>query len=266
MKKVVTLVIFTITCLVLTACTSGTSPESSPVPEVSPTEAPAPDPNYEQDEAASVLSEEDVATFILLAEQVYRDIILGGLFEGRWDEELEEWIWSEYLEEAQDLQIDGFNMLRWRVLPSSGFTSVLELNNAVHEYWSDDFEVSETPRTESIDYMELDGALYFLPAMASGIGDSFFGILWELAEFEILSQEDNNITAYANVYLTSYGDLFRGTVQWEIKNDRITTRSFDWGEFVLWRDVPEAINAMVTSGRFTEEYVASGWIEQQEAR
>jgi hypothetical protein len=221
-------------------------------------------------------SAEELATFILRAEHVYRDLVFGELFIGHWDEASEEWIQSIYLEEAPDYWLEsseghfqGFYMQRWRVLPSSGFTSIAELNAAVHEYWSEDFGVFTDMGTESIDYAEFDGALYFFPAMASGVGDSFAGVIWELAQFEVLHQADNNMNVRAEVYITSYGELLRATLKWEIVDGKIVVRDVEWGEVILWRDAPEAIDAMIASGRWTEEQVAhnweSGWFEQQVA-
>jgi len=192
---------------------------------------------------------EEFAAFILNAEQVYRDIVLADLFSGHWDEALDEWILSEYLEEAPNLwPVHG-----WRVLPSSGFTSISDLNVAVHEYWSENFGVSTNPdNTESFDYAEIDGSLYFFPAMASGVGDSFLGVIWELAQFEVLHQTGKHATLRAQVYITSYGEIYRGSLQWEILDGRIVAREIDWGHFVLWNDVPEAIDAMVSSGRWVD--------------
>jgi len=276
MKKIVMLVTLALICLVLAACTVSPPPAPSPTPESPPIDAPSPNPTPEPEEAAMERTVEEFAALILRAEQVYRDLVLGDLFSGHLDEASGEWAWSEYLEEAPDLWIEtpegpyrGWNMPRWRVLPSSGFTSIAELNAAVHEYWSNDFEVRTIQATESIDYAELDGALYFFPAMASGVGDAFLGVIWELTQFEVLHQADKHATVRAEAYFTSYGELYQGTLQWDLENDRIVTRDIEWGELVLWRDAPEAIDAMVASGRWTEEQVAhnweSGWFEQQEA-
>lgn len=68
---------------------------------------------------------------------------------------------------------------------------------------------------------------------------------------------------------TSYGELYRGILLWEIVNGRIAAREIQWGEFVFWRDFPEAIDAMVSSGRWSAEAVAGmieyGLFEQQQA-
>jgi hypothetical protein len=104
--------------------------------------------------------------------------------------------------------------------------------------------------------------------MASGVGDVFLGVIWELTEFEVLYQSDKRATVRAETYLTSYGNLSRGFLLWELENDKVITRDVEWSQFVLWRDFPEAIDAMVASGRWTEDQVAhdweSGWFEQQE--
>ena len=287
MKKVfIVIIALIIVSVMLLACAGNeiseliSGGESAPIDAEIPDEEPAPTPTLTPEPDMTVIESkvEELSAFILRAEKVYRDIVLGDLFSGHWDEVMDEWVWSEYLEEAPDLWIEtpdgpyrGWNMPRWRVLPSSGFTSIAELNAAVHEYWSEDFGAStDTIMTESIDYAQIDGALYFFPAMASGIGDSFLGIIWELAQFDVLYQTaDNHVTMRADIYLISYGNLYHGILHWEIADGRIAERDIEWGEFVLWRDMPEAIDAMVASRRWTEEQVSynweSGWFEQQAA-
>ena len=248
-----------------------------PAPETSPIEEHSINQLQEPDEVAIVSTVEDLVAFILQAEQVYRDIVLGALFNSYMDPDSGEWVLSEYVEEAPDYRIDtpegpyqSVSMFRHRVLPSSGFTSIEDLNAAVHEYWSESFKVSsDSIASESIDYAEIDGELYFFPAGASGIGDSFLGVLWELADFELISHTDDRATVRADVYVTSYGNLYQSTIQWEIEGGKIVERDFEPGDHILWRDMPEAIDAMVTSGRWTQEYVEenweSGWFDEQEA-
>ena len=250
-------------------------PAPTPTPAETPTPTPPPTPEPEET-APERTVEEELTAFILRAEQVYRDIVLGDLFRWYWDEAAEDWIMSEYLEEAPPFWVytpnwrpPGGYMMRWRVLPASGFTSIAELNAALHEYWGEDFEVRTNPGvTESIDFVEDDGGLYFFPAMASGIGTSFLGVLWEVTQIELLHQEGTRAVLRADAYLTSYGELYRGVLRWVIMDGRIATRSLEWGDFVLWRDAPHAIDAMVASGRWTEEQVLhdweSGWFERQE--
>jgi len=282
-KSIALFIIYTLTILLLTACagtqtaTQAPTPTPESCPEPSPVEVIFEDPVHEPEDAAPVHNhvEEELIAFVLRAEKVFRDIVLGDLFSGHYDEESEEWVWSEHVEEAPDFWVDtpegpyqGWDMMRWRVLPSSGYSSIADLNAAVHEYWSEDFNVSsESIHNESIDYAEIDGELYFFPAGASGIGDSFLGVIWELAQFELLQQTDDYVTLRADVYLTSYADLYRSTIQWEIADGKIIKRDIEFGEHILWRDFPEAIDAMVKSGRWTENHVAynweSGWFDDQ---
>jgi len=277
MTKIAVPVAFIISFLVLVTCTVSPPLGSSPVAESPPDEPPASDPANEPEDMAAERTVEDFTEFILSAEQVYRDIVLGDLFNSYMDPDTGEWVLSEYVEEAPDYRIDtpegpyqSMSFFRHRILPSSGFTSIDELNAAVHEYWSEDFEVrSDSISSESIDFAELDGALYIFPAGASGIGDSFLGVIWELATFELLHLINENAVILADVYLTSYGQLYQSTLKWEIVGGKIVSRDLDVGDFVFWRDLPEAIDAMVTSGRWTQEYVThsreNGWFEEQEA-
>ena len=241
--------------------TEQPTPEETPVPAETPattpapaeTPAPTPPPTQEPEEITLELTVEELTAFILRAEQVYRDIVLGRLFSGHWDEALGDWVWSEYVE--PEWHQPGRYMLRLRVLPSSGFTTVAELNAALHEYWSEDFQVSTNSRTESIDYKEIDGGLYFFPAEISGVGASFLGVVWELAQFELMYQEGEHAILRADVYVTTYGVLYSASLQWEIANGRVIAREIEWGELVLWQDFPEAIDAMIASGRWTEAQV-----------
>jgi len=287
LKKNATIIILALICIILVTCT--VSPFFIPTPDLEPTqvEDPSSESSPIEEHSSNQFQEpgdlaidstmDELVAFILKAEQVYRDIVLGELFNSHMDPDSGEWILSEYVEEAPDYRIDtpegpyqSMSMFRHRVLPSSGFTSIAELNEVVHEFWSESFKVSsESIASESIDYAEIDGALYFFPAGASGIGDIFLGVVWELAVFELINQEGNHATVRAEAYLTSYGNLYQCTIQWEIEGSKIVTRDIDFGEHILWRDMPDAIDAMVASGRWTQEYVEhnweSGWFDEQEA-
>ena len=220
-----------------------------------------------------------IVEFILSAEKVYRDVALGGMFDGNTDAQTGEWVKSEFAEEAPDLWVEtpegpysGMNMVRRRILPSSGFTSVDDMNAALSEYWNDDFKIEsanlEDITTESINFTVIDGELYYFPAMACGIGTIFSGVIWELAEFEVLLQTDDLVIVSADVFVMAEGNLFRSAIVWRIVDNKIASRDFEWGEHVVWRDVPEAINWMVTSGRWTQEQVdenwENGWFDEQE--
>ena len=80
-------------------------------------------------------------------------------------------------------------------------------------------------------------------------------------------QEGEYAVLRADVYVTSYGELYSASLRWEIENGRIATREIEWGELIFWRDFPEAIDAMVASGRWTEAQVLhdweSGWFDMQ---
>ena len=192
--------------------------------------------------------DDELIGFIIRAEQIYRNIVLGGFFNGYWDEESDEWVMSEYIERAPDLWVEhqwayggGFYMMRYRVLPSSGFTSVAGLNAALHKYWSEDFQVrSDNPMVYFADFMEIDGLLYYFPPMACGpLGINF---IFETAQFEISEHTYGRTTVRADLYITAMGMLHRGTLQWEILGGRIVARDFDWGytvEYILSPDSEE---------------------------
>jgi len=244
MKKIATIVAFTLICLLSIACANHTSQEPSYASETEPTDAyepetqpsethtseleqtetPSTNPPYEHQYAESDLTDEEIIAFILRAEQVYRDIIYAQLFSGHWDEELDEWIQSEYTAEVNE----RFGHV-WRVLPSSGFSSIAELNAAIHEYWDYGFVVGENIESgESNDYAEIDGTLYWFPAGACDVGGTFLNILWERpSQFEVLRQ-GNYITVNAKVYYTFHGEIYTADLQWVIENDKITTRWLEW--------------------------------------
>ena len=187
---------------------------------------------------ASEPTEDELVEFILRAEQVYRSIVHGRFFDHHWDEESDEWILNEHIERSPDLWVEhewayrgGFYMLRYRVLPSSGYTSIADLNAALHEYWSEDFEVrSGNPMVYFADFMEIDGALYYFPPEACGGWATRF--IFETAQFEILEQTDERTTVRAELYITAVGTLYRGALQWEILGGRIVAKNIDWGYVV----------------------------------
>ena len=240
MKKHIIAALLALTLLALAACNGNGYPPTTQ-PETTRTETTQPATTTRQ--PPSTLEElEEFAEFIQRAEQVYRDVVLGALFWHR-DEASDAYtcpyVW-EHVEEAPDLWIEpcetfryGWTRPRWRVLPSSGFATIAELNAAVHAYWSEAFGVSTNPAvTEAFVYAEIDGALYFFPALASGVGDAFLNVMWDDDQFEIVQQADGQATLRTSVRIMSYGNLYHGILQWEVVGNRIVAREVEWGEAV----------------------------------
>ena len=180
-------------------------------------------------------TEKELVDFIVRAEEVYRDIIYGGVvLGGCWDEGSDRFL-RGHLEEAPDLwpvayHGVGFYRLRFRVLPSSGYASIADLNAVLHKYWSEEFEVpTGNPWAENNFFVAIDGMLYYTPPEIC-FGSPY--IIFETAQFKTLEQSDERTIVRAELYIIAVGTLYRGALQWEIAGGRIVARDLDWGYVV----------------------------------